>query len=211
MPSFDVVEVLAPGDDDSAGLGAGAEMMPGDSTSCSRVEKNASEAALSKHDRLCPSTANPEPTAQFREILRGVGSSAIGMEDHPAFDHSGFAADQVDIRCLPAPVYWGAPTAYSIPSVIGGTIQNVIGIPNQFPLENYGAEPIWGYTASPASLTTGLPEGGQYLAQGLLGYLNPNTYLQAVNNNIAFWTDPAAVLGTIPLLGYLVDTSTLLG
>src|ERR1700747_2764656 len=29
VPSFGVVEVLAPGDDDSAGLGAGAEMMPG--------------------------------------------------------------------------------------------------------------------------------------------------------------------------------------
>ena len=29
VPSFDVVEVLAPGDDDSAGLGAGVEMMPG--------------------------------------------------------------------------------------------------------------------------------------------------------------------------------------
>ena len=29
VPAFDVVEVLAPGDDDCAGLGAGAEMMPG--------------------------------------------------------------------------------------------------------------------------------------------------------------------------------------
>ena len=71
VPSFDVVEVLAPGDDDSAGLGAGVEMMR-DSTSCSRVEKNASEAALSTPDpahRL----HNPEPAAQFREILCRVG------------------------------------------------------------------------------------------------------------------------------------------
>jgi len=100
-------------------------------------------------------------------------------------------------------VYWGAPNDYSFPSVVGGTIQAVTGIPNQFPLANYGAEPISGYTDGPSSLLTGLPEGGQYLAQGLLGYLNPNIYAQAITNDIAALSDTAALLNNVPLIGYL--------
>jgi hypothetical protein len=100
-------------------------------------------------------------------------------------------------------VYWGAPYAYSIPSVIGGTIQNLTGIPNQFPLANYGAEPVSGYFSNPSSLLTGLPEGAQYVGQGLLGYLNPDIYVQAVSNDIAVLTNPAALLSQVPLIGYL--------
>jgi hypothetical protein len=100
-------------------------------------------------------------------------------------------------------LYWGAPTDYSIPSAIGGTIQDFTGIPNQFPLANFGAEPVSGYTTTPSSLLTGLPEGGRYLAQGLQGYLNPNTYLEAVSNDIAVLSDPLAHLGGVPLIGYL--------
>ncbi len=70
-------------------------------------------------------------------------------------------------------LYWGAPTAYSIPSAIGGTIQDFTGIPNQFPLANHGAEPITGYTAGLPDLIEGLPRGFNYLAKGLLGYVSP--------------------------------------
>jgi PE family len=100
-------------------------------------------------------------------------------------------------------LYWGAPTDYSIPSAIGGTIQDFTGIPNQFPLANFGAEPVSGYTTTPSSLLTGIPEGEQYLVQGLQGYLNPNTYLEAVSNDIAVLSDPLAHLGGVPLIGYL--------
>jgi hypothetical protein len=48
VPSCDVVEVLAPGDDDGPRIGPVRKWCR-DSTSCSRLEKNASEAALSKH------------------------------------------------------------------------------------------------------------------------------------------------------------------
>ena len=42
-----------------------------------------------------------------------------------------------------------------------------------------GGIPPWGANAGPARLLTGLPAGFAYLAQGLLGYLNPSTYLGA--------------------------------
>jgi hypothetical protein len=117
-------------------------------------------------------------------------------------------------------LFWGAPTLYSIPAAIGGTIQDFTGIPNQFinpdinPIPDIGwqplgAEPITGYTDGPSSLLTGLPTGFEYLGQGLLGYLNPEIYLQAVENDFGLLTNPTALLDDIPLLGYLFDPSTL--
>jgi hypothetical protein len=119
-------------------------------------------------------------------------------------------------------VYWGAPTLYSIPAAIGGTIQDLTGIPNQFgfPADQVqGSEPSWGLTAGPSSLLTGLPQGFEYLlngpggagGDGLLGYLNPETYLTAIENLLH--GDFPAILGDIPLLGYLGlgDPGTLLG
>ena len=100
-------------------------------------------------------------------------------------------------------VYWGAPTLYSLPDAIGGAIQDVTGIPNQFAVANYGAETVSGYTAGPSSVLTGLPAGAQYFEQGLQGYLDPSIYVQAFNNDVAVLSHPAQHLGAIPLIGYL--------
>jgi PE family len=73
-------------------------------------------------------------------------------------------------------LYWGAPTLYSVPAALGGIVQQFTGIPNQFlipPWQPYGAEPITGYTAGLPELVEGLPRGFDYLAKGLLGYMNP--------------------------------------
>ena len=111
--------------------------------------------------------------------------------------------------------YWGAPTLYSVPALLAGLLERFTGIPNQFvdigqwaPL---GSEPTWGPDAGPLSLIKGVPQGFEYLAQGLLGYLNPNIYLEAINNDLSLLTNPAALLDlpTIPLIGYLFDPSTL--
>lgn len=112
-------------------------------------------------------------------------------------------------------LYWGAPTLYSVPALSAGLLERFTGIPNQFvdigqwaPL---GSTPTWGPEAGPSSLITGVPQGFQYLAQGLLGYLNPNIYVEAINNNINLLTNPAALLDqpTVPLIGYLFDPATL--
>ncbi len=58
VPSFDVVEVLAPGDDDSAGLGAGAEMMPGQHLMLEGGEERLRGGVIGT-TRPCPSTAQP--------------------------------------------------------------------------------------------------------------------------------------------------------
>ena len=74
-------------------------------------------------------------------------------------------------------LYWGAPTLYSVPAALGGIVQQFTGIPNQFliaPWQPYGAEPITGYTAGLPDLVEGLPQGFEYLAKGLLGYVNPS-------------------------------------
>ncbi len=80
----------------------------------------------------------------------------------------------------------------------------------------YGAEPDWGYTAGPSDLLTGIPKAFEYLlngpggavnavggtgGDGLLGYLNPETYFTAFDNllNGQF----PAVLSLVPGLGYL--------
>ena len=78
-------------------------------------------------------------------------------------------------------LYWGAPTLYSVPALLAGLVQNFTGIPNQFvgigAWTGAGGIPLGGNTAGPASLLTGVPEGFAYLAQGLLGYVNPGTYI----------------------------------
>jgi hypothetical protein len=53
VPTLSVVEIVARGRDDGASLGLGSEVVPRE-PSCSRVEKNASLAALSKHDPTRP-------------------------------------------------------------------------------------------------------------------------------------------------------------
>jgi hypothetical protein len=77
-------------------------------------------------------------------------------------------------------LYWGAPTLYSVPALLAGLVQNFTGIPNQFvgigAWSGAGGDPTGG-TAGPAALLTGLPAGVVYLAEGLLGYLNPGTYI----------------------------------
>ena len=79
-------------------------------------------------------------------------------------------------------LYWGAPTLWSVPALLAGLVQNFTGIPNQFigigewqgnADTGGGGIPSWGATAGPASLLTGVPAGLLYLAQGLLGYVDP--------------------------------------
>jgi hypothetical protein len=75
---------------------------------------------------------------------------------------------------------------------LAGLVQNFTGIPNQFvgigewqgnADTGGGGIPPWGATAGPADLITGVPAGLAYLAQGLLGYLNPSTYLSTSLGN----------------------------
>jgi hypothetical protein len=120
-------------------------------------------------------------------------------------------------------LYFGAPTLYSIPNVIGGEIQDFTGIPNQwgFPTDQpYGAEPDWGPTAGPAQLLSGLEQGLQYLLSGpggpadgpdgtggggLLGYLDPSTLSAALN------TDFSNLFGSFDPSTLSADLSGLLG
>ena len=82
-------------------------------------------------------------------------------------------------------LYWGAPTLWSVPALLAGLVQNFTGIPNQFVgigawqgnATGGGGIPPGGRNAGPADLLTGVPAGVAYLAEGLLGYLNPSTYL----------------------------------
>jgi hypothetical protein len=108
-------------------------------------------------------------------------------------------------------LFWGASADYSIPSAIGGTITDFTGIPNQWGLENLGAEPVSGYTSNPLDLPGNLAQGLQFflngdggnLGSGLLGYLNPEIYLQALNTDIGILTNPDNLLAALPLVGYL--------
>jgi hypothetical protein len=108
-------------------------------------------------------------------------------------------------------LYWGAAKDYSIPSALGGTIQDFTGIPNQWGLANLGAEPVSGYSSTPLSLPGDLLQGLQYFlngdggaaGNGLLGYLNPETYLQALNTDIGILTNPNNLLASLPLVGFL--------
>jgi hypothetical protein len=89
-------------------------------------------------------------------------------------------------------LYWGAPTLWSVPALLAGLVQNFTGIPNQFietpqwqgeidPAEPggvaSGGQPSWGPDAGPADLLHGVPAGIDHLVRGLLGYLDPGTYL----------------------------------
>jgi hypothetical protein len=108
-------------------------------------------------------------------------------------------------------LYWGAPTLYSIPALIGGLVHtSSLGlIPNEFANTAIGwpangAMPVDGYSMGPASLPGNLAEGFTYLAKGLLNYLNPATYLPGAIPGAA--TDPGATA-----LGALGDPTALLG
>jgi hypothetical protein len=111
-------------------------------------------------------------------------------------------------------LFWGAPTDYSIPSALGGTITDFTGIPNQFgfPADQVlGAEPVSGYSSTASDLPGGFAQGIQYFldgdggtaGNGLLGYLNPEIYLQALNTDIGILTNPDNLLAALPLVGYL--------
>ena len=108
-------------------------------------------------------------------------------------------------------LFWGAPTDYSVPTGIGGVIEDLTGIPNQFGLANDGAEPLSGYSSTPLDLPGGLAQGLQYfldgnggtVGNGLLGYLNPEIYLYALQNDISILTNPDKLLAALPLVGYL--------
>jgi hypothetical protein len=111
-------------------------------------------------------------------------------------------------------VYWGAPTLYSIPAAIGGTIQDFTGIPNQFGFpatQQLGSEPVSGLTSNPSDLPGYLAQGLGYLlngnggeaGNGLLGYLNPEIYLQALSNDFNLLTNPNDLLAALPLVGFL--------
>jgi hypothetical protein len=108
-------------------------------------------------------------------------------------------------------LYWGAAKDYSIPSALGGTLQDFTGIPNQWGLANLGAEPVSGYTSTPLNLPGGFLQGLEYFltgdggaaGNGLLGYLNPETYLQALNTDIGILTNPNNLLASLPLVGFL--------
>ena len=63
-------------------------------------------------------------------------------------------------------LWWGAAKDYSIPSVLGGTLQDFTGIPNQWGLANLGAEPVSGYSSTPLSLPEGYLQGLEYFLTG---------------------------------------------
>jgi hypothetical protein len=180
-------------------------------------------------------SATLNPRLPIESIAANLtGSPASNPIEHPNLDtlltnlsalHTDFATDFNPFE-TGSYLYWGAPTAYTVPSLIGGLVQSLTGIPNQFPLPNDGAEPVGGYDATPSSLLTGLPQGFDYLVQGLRGYLDPSTYLTAISNDTSTLTgllsDPTALLNHIPFLGLLglddpgsllgsTDLSTLLG
>lgn len=157
-------------------------------------------------------TDSPSADPILQPDLGSESASLISLFSDFDNDFSPFATGSF--------LFWGAPTLYSIPAGFGGTIQDLTGIPNQFinpdinPIPDIGwqplgAEPITGYADGPSSLLTGLPVGFEYLGQGLLGYLNPDIYLEAVENDFGLLTNPAELLDGIPLLGYLFDPSTL--
>jgi hypothetical protein len=136
--------------------------------------------------------------------LGSVFSNALKLGEDVVNDFSPFEEGSF--------LYWGASTDYSIPSAIGGTITDFTGIPNQFGLLNLGAEPLSGYSSNPLDLPGNFAQGLQYFldgagggpdSNGILGYLNPEIYLQALNNDIGTLTNPNDLLAALPLVGYL--------
>ena len=151
-------------------------------------------------------TASPsEDPIQFPD-LGSVFSNALTLGKDIVNDFNPFVEGSF--------LWWGAPTDYSIPTAIGGTITDFTGIPNQFGFpadQTLGSEPLTGYTSNPLDLPGGFAQGLQYLldgnggtaGDGLLGYLNPEIYLQALNNDIGTLTNPNDLLAALPLVGYL--------
>ena len=151
-------------------------------------------------------TASPsEDPIQFPD-LGSVFSNALTLGKDIVNDFNPFVEGSF--------LWWGAPTDYSIPAAIGGTITDFTGIPNQFGFpadQTLGSEPFWGYTSNPLDLPGGFAQGLQYFldgnggtaGNGLLGYLNPEIYLQALNNDIGTLTNPNDLLAALPLVGYL--------
>jgi hypothetical protein len=148
-------------------------------------------------------TASPSADPIQLPDLGNVFTSAVTLGQDILDDFNPFQTGSF--------LFWGAPTDYSIPSALGGTITDFTGIPNQWGLANLGAEPVGGYSSNPLDVPGGLVQGLQFfltgdggsLGNGLLGYLNPETYLQALNTDIGILTNPDNLLAALPLVGYL--------
>jgi hypothetical protein len=148
-------------------------------------------------------TASPSADPIQLPDLGNVFTSAVTLGQDVLDDFNPFQTGSF--------LFWGAPTDYSIPSALGGTITDFTGIPNQWGLANLGAEPVGGYSSNPLDVPGGLVQGLQFfltgdggsLGNGLLGYLNPEIYLQALNTDIGILTNPDNLLAALPLVGYL--------
>ncbi|MGC2680170.1 MAG: hypothetical protein WA415_30030 [Mycobacterium sp.] len=151
-------------------------------------------------------TASPSADPIQFPDLGSVFSNALTLGKDIANDFNPFVEGSF--------LWWGAPTDYSIPTAIAGTITDFTGIPNQFGFpadQTLGSEPLTGYTSNPLDLPGGFAQGLQYFldgnggtaGDGLLGYLNPEIYLQALNNDIGTLTNPNDLLAALPLVGYL--------
>jgi hypothetical protein len=148
-------------------------------------------------------TASPSSDPILFPDLGSVFSNALKLAVDFENDFSPFEKGSF--------LYWGAPTDYSVPSGLGGVIEDLTGIPNQFGLANDGAEPLSGYSSTPLDVPGGLAQGLQYfldgnggtVGNGLLGYLNPEIYLYALQNDIGILTNPNDLLASLPLVGYL--------
>jgi hypothetical protein len=148
-------------------------------------------------------TASPSADPIQLPDLGNVFTSAVTLGQDVLDDFNPFQTGSF--------LFWGAPTDYSIPSALGGTITDFTGIPNQWGLANLGAEPVGGYSSNPLDVPGGLVQGLQFfltgdggsLGNGLLGYLNPEIYLQALNTDIGILTNPDNLLAALPLVGFL--------
>ena len=148
-------------------------------------------------------TASPSADPIQLPDLGNVFTSAVTLGQDILNDFNPFQTGSF--------LFWGAPTDYSIPSALGGTITDFTGIPNQWGLANLGAEPVGGYSSNPLDVPGGLAQGLQFfltgdggsLGNGLLGYLNPEIYLQALNTDIGILTNPDNLLAALPLVGFL--------
>src|SRR5271163_2769722 len=114
-------------------------------------------------------TASPSADPIQFPDLGSVFSNALTLAEDFENDFSPFEEGSF--------LYWGAPTDYSVPSGIGGVIEDLTGIPNQFGLANDGAEPLSGYTSNPLDLPSGLAQGLQYFLNGAGGGTDSNGIL----------------------------------
>jgi hypothetical protein len=152
-------------------------------------------------------TASPSADPIQFPDLGSVFSNALTLGEDVGNDFNPFVEGSF--------LWWGAPTDYSIPTAIAGTITDFTGIPNQFGFpadQTLGSEPLLtGYTSNPLDLPGGFAQGLQYFldgnggtaGNGLLGYLNPEIYLYALENDFSLLTNPDKLLAALPLVGYL--------